>query len=272
MNLTKFLISVLLCGISLQSYAIPVESRVPGGIAFIPLESNIGTPNFTFNKKKLLITQQDNQLMAIVGIPLSVKPGEYFIQGHYGHKRHLIKKFFTVKDKKYTTQHITIKNKRKVNPLKQDMKRINSERSRKRKAANFWSDEKPEVDFLTPTVGIKTGSYGKRRVFNGQARRPHSGMDIAADKGKPVVSPASGTVIESGDFFFSGNIVYIHHGRGLITLFAHLDRIDVKVGDRVEKGQLIGLVGETGRVTGPHLHWSVGLNGTWVNPELFISP
>jgi murein DD-endopeptidase MepM/ murein hydrolase activator NlpD len=86
----------------------------------------------------------------------------------------------------------------------------------------------------------------------------------------PVKSPAAGTVIESGDFFFSGNIVYIQHGRGLITLYAHLDRIDVKPGDRIEKGQVIGSVGATGRVTGPHLHWSVGLNGTWVDPALFL--
>lgn len=257
---------------SIQGLAKPVESRVPGGMAFIPLDDNAGTPHFTFNKKPLLVTRLNDQTIAMVGIPLSLKPGEYFIQGHYGLKKHLIKKFFIVGDKQYTTQEITIKNKRKVNPLKQDMKRIDSERLRKRKAANYWTDQVPELDFLTPTEGIKTGSYGKRRIFNGQARRPHSGMDIAADKGKPVLSPAAGTVIESGDFFFSGNIVYLHHGQGLVTLFAHLDRIDVKVGDRVKKGQVIGLVGATGRVTGPHLHWSVGLNGTWVDPELFISP
>jgi len=255
---------------SLTAHALPQESRVPGGIAIITLDPNAGKPNFTFNNKPVLITEEKGQSLAIVGLPLSLKPGDHFISGSYGASKARVKKFFNVKDKKYTEQHITIKDKRKVNPYKKDMVRIGSEQKRKRKAANHWSEQQPDLEFLTPVKGISTGSYGKRRFFNGQARRPHSGMDIATDKGKPIVSPADGVVIESGDFFFSGNIVYIQHGRGLITLFAHLDRIDVKVGEQVKKGQPIGTVGATGRVTGPHLHWSVGLNGNWVDPALFI--
>jgi murein DD-endopeptidase MepM/ murein hydrolase activator NlpD len=84
------------------------------------------------------------------------------------------------------------------------------------------------------------------------------------------VSPSAGKVIELGDFFFSGNLVYIDHGQGLISMFAHLSEIDVKLGERVAKGQVVGKVGATGRVTGPHLHWSLGLNGTWIDPALFI--
>ncbi len=95
-------------------------------------------------------------------------------------------------------------------------------------------------------------------------------MDIAAPKGTPVLAPSAGVVIESGDFFFSGNLVYLHHGQGLISLFAHLSKINVKIGDKVKKGQVIGEVGATGRVTGPHLHWSLGLNRTWIDPSLFL--
>jgi murein DD-endopeptidase MepM/ murein hydrolase activator NlpD len=115
-----------------------------------------------------------------------------------------------------------------------------------------------------------TGSFGRRRVFNGQNRRPHSGMDIAANEGVPVAAPARGTVIELGDFFFSGNLVYIDHGQGMISMFAHLSEIDVEMGQQIKKGEIIGKVGATGRVTGPHLHWSLGLNGAWVDPSLFL--
>ncbi len=261
---------ICLSVLSMNASAELKESLVPGGIALIPLDNKQGKPHFTYNKKPLLITHQNGKTIAVVGLSLNTKPGEYFISGHYGDNKQLIKKFFKVKDKQYTTQRITIKDKRKVNPVKQDMERIIPEQKRKKKAANYWSDEEPDTNFLIPVKGIMTGSYGRRRVFNGQPKRPHGGMDIAADKGVEIISPAAGTVIESGDFFFSGNLVYINHGQGLISLYAHLDTIKVKVGDKIEKGQVIGTVGATGRVTGPHLHWSVGLNGTWVNPELFL--
>jgi len=271
MNFTQYLVIFSLCLLSFSATAKLQESRVPGGIAFIQLDNSKGTPHFKFKKRPLLVTQQNGKTIAVVGLSLSLKPGEYFISGHYGNKKQLVKKFFSIKDKQYTTQRITIKDKRKVNPIKQDMDRIIPEQKRKKKAAKTWTQNEADVNFLTPIEGVMTGSYGRRRVFNGQPKRPHSGMDIAADKGVPVASPAAGNVIESGDFFFSGNLVYIHHGQGLITLFAHLSSIDVKVGDQVTKGQIIGKVGATGRVTGPHLHWSVGLNGTWVDPALFIS-
>ena len=269
--LAKTLILSLTLMWSLAGLALPTQSLVPGGIAIIPLDGNAENAQFKFQNKRLLITANKGRSVVLVGLPLSLKPGEYFISGHYGDNSTLVKKFFTVANKQYTTQHITIKDKRKVTPNQQDLKRIRAEQKRKRKAASHWNDNPPDVDFLTPVSGVMTGSYGRRRVFNGQPRRPHSGMDIAANKGVPVASPADGIVIESGDFFFSGNIVYIQHGRGLITLFAHLDRIDVKPGDKVKKGQVIGTVGATGRVTGPHLHWSVGLNGSWIDPALFLA-
>jgi murein DD-endopeptidase MepM/ murein hydrolase activator NlpD len=251
-------------------HAFPVDSRVPGGIALIPIEQEHSSARFTFNNKPVLMGQKNGQNVAVVGLPLNLKPGEHSISAELEDSKARIRKFFEVVDKQYTTQRINIKNKRKVNPYKKDMQRISTESKRKRIAANHWDSRSPDLDFLTPVDGIMTGSYGKRRIFNGQARRPHSGMDIAADTGVAVVSPSDGVVIESGDFFFSGNIVYIHHGQGLITLFAHLDRIDVSVGEQVKKGQVIGTVGATGRVTGPHLHWSIGLNGSWIDPALFI--
>ena len=253
-----------------SSYALPQQSLVPGGIAVIKLDRNGGKPQFRFRGKPVLITRDQNHHIAIVGLSLNLKPGEYYIEGNWGSDSILQKKFFVIKQKKYTTQHITIKDKRKVNPYAKDMERILKEKKRKQKARKAFDRQPVDLDFELPVKGIKTGSFGKRRVFNGQARRPHSGMDIAADTGTPVKAPAAGTVIESGNFFFSGKLIYLHHGQGLITLFAHLDQIDVSVGDKIEKGQVIGRVGATGRVTGPHLHWSLGLNGSWIDPALFF--
>ena len=252
------------------SFALPQQSLVPGGIAVIELDRIDKTPSFKFQGKPVLISQSADRYIAVVGLPLSLKPGEYFIQGHWGKEKSLQKKFFLVKDKQYTTQHIEIKDKRKVNPYAEDMDRILEEKKRKQKARKTYNKEPVDLDFEQPSPGILTGSYGRRRVFNGQPRKPHSGMDIATAEGTPVKAPMDGTVIELGDFFFSGKLVYIHHGQGLITLFAHLSKINVALGDSISKGQIIGEVGATGRVTGPHLHWSLGLNQTWVDPALFL--
>jgi murein DD-endopeptidase MepM/ murein hydrolase activator NlpD len=251
-------------------FAAPSASLVPGGVAIIKLGKSDKVPHFKFRDRPVLVTSLNHNLVAIVGIPLSLKPGDYYISGHWDNESSLQKKFFTVSDKEYSTQHINIKDDRKVNPYASDMDRILEEQKRQKKAKYRYTNTTVEINFRQPVEGIMTGSFGRRRVFNGQARRPHSGMDIAANEGVPVAAPSRGTVIELGDFFFSGNLVYIDHGQGMISMFAHLSEIDVEMGQQIKKGQIIGKVGATGRVTGPHLHWSLGLNGAWVDPSLFL--
>ena len=269
-KLLLFPLITFLLLVSSELSAFPKESLVPGGIAIVELGSSDKIPQFKFRGKPVLIKLLGDSYFAIVGLPLSLKPGEYFIDGQWGDEIALQKKFFAVADKKYSTQRIDIEDKRKVNPYESDMERIWAEQKRQKKAKNRYSRSLVDIELLQPVEGIMTGSFGRRRIFNGEARRPHSGMDIAAEKGVPVIAPSNGKVIELGDFFFSGNLIYVDHGQGMISLFAHLSEINVRLGQQIEKGEVIGKVGATGRVTGPHLHWSLGLNGTWIDPALFL--
>jgi murein DD-endopeptidase MepM/ murein hydrolase activator NlpD len=121
--------------------------------------------------------------------------------------------------------------------------------------------------FQVPVAGAKNGrNFGHRRVFNGQPRAPHSGADLRAQTGTPILAANRGRVVLAKELFYSGNAVFIDHGQGLYTTYLHLSRIDVAVGDVVERGQLLGLAGATGRVTGPHLHWGVRILDARVDP------
>jgi murein DD-endopeptidase MepM/ murein hydrolase activator NlpD len=124
--------------------------------------------------------------------------------------------------------------------------------------------------FRQPTPGDLTSSFGLRRIFNGEPRAPHSGLDIRAPQGQAVRAPAAGVVVLTGDFFFSGQAVFVAHGEGVVSLLCHLSKITVTQGQRVAAGELVGEVGKTGRATGPHLHWSLSLNNARVDPRIFL--
>lgn len=125
--------------------------------------------------------------------------------------------------------------------------------------------------FLLPVEGKVKGSFGLRRIMNGQPRSPHSGEDISAPAGTPVRATNEGIVALVGDYFFSGKSIVVDHGLGLFTMYFHLDEIAVAEGDKIQKGQVIGKVGATGRATGPHLHWGLRINGARINPMSILS-
>jgi murein DD-endopeptidase MepM/ murein hydrolase activator NlpD len=253
-----------------QASDLPRESRVPGGIALIEIPGGDLAPTALIDARRAAVIRNGERWLAIVGLPLSTKPGAHKLKVATG--KETVDVPFEVTDKRYRTQHLTIKNERQVTPAPDDLQRIESETKRSNTAlSKFTTGATPVFALQSPVEGQRSDSYGSRRYFNGQPRNPHSGMDIAAAKGTPIRAPASGTVVETGNFFFNGNTLFIDHGYGLVTMYCHLDEIKVKVGDRLAAGDLLGTVGATGRVTGPHLHWGVALNRAMVDPALFLN-
>jgi len=243
---------------------------VPGGIAVIPLPADADPASARYGDNKVLITKADDKPIAVIGLPLASKPGRHYLKI----KDKLGKTLsigFQVADKSYEEQHITIKDKRKVNPEKRDMERITRESKQIKQALRHWSSrDNVIVEFNQPVSGPTSSPFGLRRFFNEQARKPHSGLDIAAPEGTPIQAPAPGTVLDTGDFFFNGNTVLLDHGQGLVTMYCHMSKIDVTPGQTVDTGEVLGEVGMTGRVTGPHLHWGVSLNDARIDPLLFL--
>ncbi|NNC97106.1 MAG: peptidoglycan DD-metalloendopeptidase family protein [Gammaproteobacteria bacterium] len=259
-----------------NAQALPEESLVPGGIAIVPtgISTKFPKPKVTLYKRKVAVIAKNDEWVAVSGIPLKQKPGkaELIVHGVLNKTNKLKNPTLavTIQDKKYRTQELTVKP-GQVNLSEKNLARYQKEKVRINNAKATWTDsDHVPFDFIYPVMGPRSSSFGLRRVFNGQSRNPHSGMDIAADTGTPILSVADGTVIETGDYFFNGNTVFVNHGQGLITMYCHMSKIDVKAGDIVAQGDRIGDVGATGRVTGPHLHFGVQMNRTWVDPALLL--
>ena len=206
---------------------------------------------------------------AIVGIPIDAQPGSYKVEipGPAGPANHA----FEVIAKAYPEQRITIENQRMVDPLPEDLQRIREETRRQlEQYARFSGRRLDIVPFVKPVEGITSSPFGHRRILNDQPRNPHSGLDIAAASGTPIHAPAAATVVLTGDLYFNGKTVLLDHGQGLVTMYCHMSGMEVTESTEVRRGDVIGRVGATGRVTGAHLHWSVSLNGNRVDPVLVM--
>ena len=254
------------------SLELPHASLVPGGIFIAPVKGPADqAPIVTYDGNRAMVLRSRGKWVAVVGLPLAVKPGPASILVKSGDATELPVDF-NVRDKQYTVQSL------KVAPDKVDLSPEDLERSTQESArihaafATYTAQPPATLRLLQPVPGIRTSSYGLRRIFNNQPRSPHTGMDIASPTGTPIKASADGRVIEAGNFFYGGNTVIVDHGEGLITMYCHLSKIGVKIGDHLQTGDVLGKVGATGRVTGPHLHWAVVLNQTIVDPALFLAP
>ena len=250
---------------------LPRASLVPGGIFIAPIQTTVDqAPVVTYDGKRVMVLKSGKGWIAVVGLPLAATPGQASIHVESGDAATTPVEF-TIANKQYAVQSLKVAP-AKVDLSPKDLARAQLETERIHAALATYSDDPPAtLRLLQPVPGKRSSSYGLRRVFNHEPRNPHNGMDIAAPSGTPVMTAADGTVLDTGNFFFAGNTVIVDHGKGLITMYCHLSHIGVKRGDHLKRGDILGKVGATGRVTGPHLHWAVALNQTFVDPALFLS-
>lgn len=244
-------------------------SAWPGGVARIPLGEGQRVPRARLGVERVLVMREEAEWIALVGVGLDAKPGSRLVveadRGD-GFERYEV----AVEHKAYAEQHLKVAPKY-VELSKEDLARHEREREHLARVLRTFSETPPaSLSMVPPVHGPRSSSFGLRRVINGQPRTPHNGMDIAAPAGTPVAAALAGRVLDAGEYFFAGRTVILDHGQGLLTLYAHLSDIEAAVGDSVAAAAPIGKVGATGRVTGPHLHFSVYLNTVAVDPALFL--
>jgi murein DD-endopeptidase MepM/ murein hydrolase activator NlpD len=265
------LLAVLAAPVHAETLALPRIAAVPGGVVTLPLGAARERPVATYDGRTLMVLARPAGWIAVVGVNLDTQPGEQHIDVRQsGAEPRQVA--FTIVPKSYRTQQLKVPP-GQVNLSAEDAARVAKEQEQVRAAlARFTPDAPATLRLQPPVPGPRSSSFGLRRVFNGESRKPHSGMDIAAPTGTPIKAPLAGRVVDVGSYFFNGNDVIVDHGQGLMTMYCHLSRIRVAVGQQLERGQVLGDVGATGRVTGPHLHWGVILNGNSVDPALFLPP
>ena len=249
--INKYALLVILVLFSYQLNANEISGTSGDVIAVMTDEGEVNALSYKYNQSEYLI----------LGLPYvyqtSVKKiGDIDVEVRY---------------KNFGESRITIKDLSKVDLNQEDRERANAEALLIRAALQSYDKTiSPSFNFKNPVIGIISSRYGKKRYINEKPRSPHLALDIAANLGVAVSAPLKGRVILTGNFFYTGNTIILDHGFGLISSYSHLDSSIVKENEMIQQGELIGTVGETGRVTGPHLHWTVYLNKEKINPEALL--
>jgi murein DD-endopeptidase MepM/ murein hydrolase activator NlpD len=239
-----------------------------------PVEPGLTGVAVRWSGHQVPFTLRGDEWLATVGVDLDSRPGDHAVDVTFtyeGGRTRLVREPVIVNAVEYPTTKLEVEE-RYVELSPEDQARADREAAETSAIYDAFTPERYWSEaFDVPVRGAKDGrNFGHRRVFNDQPRSPHSGADLRAGTGTPIHAANRGRVVLAKDLFFSGNAVYIDHGHGLYTTYLHLSRIDVAVGDLVERGQQIGLAGATGRVTGPHLHWGVRLLDARVDPFSLI--
>jgi len=260
-------VTILIAAIaSFQGQAVPL--RIAG-------EPPLTSASVEWLGHEVPFVRQGEGWFTVIGVDLDLEPGE-----HTAHINVIradgtdvsYDETLVVKPKEFPTTRLT------VAPGYVDLSPEDQERATResREIAAIYADLTPAIywtePFAVPIPGVTGGrNFGHRRVFNDQPRAPHSGADLRASTGTPILAANRGRVVLAKNLFFSGNAVFLDHGLGVYSVYLHLSEMHVEPGDMVEKGQVLGLAGATGRVTGPHLHWGVRVLDARVDPFTLIT-
>ena len=235
----------------------------PGDLLLVTVKNAGGPVEGAFDGKKIYFNPSQNSSKAIVGIDLFTEPGTYDLKITCNGAA--LRRSVVVSKKKYPVQRLKLP-KDMVELTPENEARV--EREQKKMAA-IWpirTDRHWTGDFTNPREGEIVTTFGVKRFMNNIPKSPHTGVDVSADEGDEVYAPNSGVVSLVDDLYYSGNSIVLDHGQGIFTMFFHLSKILVVPGQTVKKGDVIGLVGSTGRATGPHLHWGARVLDARVDP------
>jgi len=243
------------------------SSPGPGDIMIVTVRGMNGPVEGTFNGRKIYFNPSQSSFRAVIGVDLFTEPGSYPLDisatGSTEHRTVVVQK------KEYPAQHLTLpKGMVELSPenearVERELKLTNS----------IWPNETGRVwdgGFMNPREGKIVTLFGVRRFMNKIPKNPHTGVDVEAEEGDPVHAPNNGVVTLVDDLYYSGNSVVLDHGQGIFTMFFHLSKVLVTPGQQVKKGDVIALVGSTGRSTGAHLHWGVRMQGARVDPQELV--
>jgi murein DD-endopeptidase MepM/ murein hydrolase activator NlpD len=238
-----------------------------------PDEPAVKSVEIAWDNKKVPAFHVEDRWTTILGVDLDAKPGKHIanvlftMQDGSVDKREAV---IEVEPKKFPTTELKVDEKY-VELSKPDLARANRETKETEAIyATITNEMLWDQPFSIPIPGEAGTNFGHRRIFNGQPRAPHTGADLRAKTGTPIHATNRGRVVLAKSLFFTGNTVILDHGLGVYSLYAHLSQIDVKPGDMLSSGQLLGLAGATGRVTGPHLHWGMRVQGARVDPFTLV--
>ena len=272
MRLIRFYILIFIISYSHASslYASSDFSNVhPGGIYITEISKAEYNQDLLIDGQKILKWNKGNKFYVLYGLSYHLKTEQHNFEIKNKDGAVLREIGINIVQKNFRTQKIKV-NKKYTKPTDEILEKIKKDRIKLVKARKIWFENNPDMEFILPVKGITTGIFGTKRFYNGIEGNYHNGFDIAADTGTPIVAPSSGKITLTGNFFYNGKTIILDHGRSLKSIMIHLDEILVEENQYVEKGQIIGKVGTTGKSTGAHLHWSVLVNNTYIDPELLI--